>query len=294
MKISVCIASYRDIDLKNTVSSAFYNAKNKKNISFSIVSQAEEKENPDLSEFPVASYKKFHWSESRGVCWARSIAVTKSDSDFILQVDSHSRFPKYWDELILNSHNRSKQFWGERIVLSQYPYSFWISDGKDYMIDLDEKLKTFPVWDKAVNNIQIGKSWKPVIDKDYGDEVFYWAGGCSFAKSNIFREVIPDPDIYFGGEEFSLAIRAYTRGIRLINSPENFVYSNFDRKNYNRRLHWEDHEHWFELEKRSREKLLKIYRGELRGRWGIYSNDLYEKFIKLNNLEVLKKIESVG
>lgn len=286
MKICVSIASYRDPDLINTINSAYSNATDVSNISFCVVSQ--DSKHPDLSKYPIDQYHKYHWKESLGVCWARNKAIQSCSSDYILQVDSHSRFPIGWDEVIEIENEIAEEFWGQRIILTQYPYAFLMIDGKEIYQDLDEKLKTFPIWSEEEKTIKLGTVWSPVQDKKHGDEVFYFAGGCSFASSEIMKSIIPDPEIYFNGEEMSIAIRAYTRGIRMINSPVNFIYSNFSRQNNNRNLHWEDHPKWFDLEKRSRIKLSKIYDGANLGEWGIESESLYEQFIKLTNLNKIK------
>ena len=286
MKICVSIASYRDLDLVNTIDSAYKNATHKDNISFCIISQ--DSDHPDLSQYPIDKYHKYHWKESMGVCWARNKVIDFCSSDYIFQVDSHSRFPAGWDEVIENQYGIAKEFWGEKIILTQYPYNFLLVNKKEIYQELEEKIKTFPIWDEEEKTIKLGTIWSPVQDKRYGDEVFYFAGGCSFASSKIMKSILPDPDIYFNGEEMSIALRAYTRGIRMINSPVNFIYSNFSRKNNNRSLHWEDHHDWFDLEKRSRIKLYKIYNGARLGDWGIESKPLYEQFIRLTNLYKIK------
>lgn len=287
MKICVSIASYRDPDLINTVADAWEKAQNKDNISFCVVSQAEDFEHPDLSFVPRINYHKYHWKKSLGVCWARNIAIDNCDSDYILQIDSHTRFPLHWDSIIEYSYNKSLPFWGNRIILTQYPYEFIVKDGKEMMINLDHKLKTHPVWDRKRDEVAIGKTWNEVEDIDHGDEVFHIAGGCTFAPNDLMKEILPDPQIYFSGEEISLAIRTYTRGIRMITSAENFVYSNYSRDT-GRRLHWEDHSQSSHVNKKSKHKVRQILSGEIQGFWGIESRPLYRQFLRLNNLQFLE------
>jgi hypothetical protein len=94
--IFLSIASYRDPDLINTVKSAYENAKNKESLFFSVFSQAENEEHPDLSFIPESQirYSKTHWSESKGACWARSRSTNNLKEKYFLQIDSHSRFKK--------------------------------------------------------------------------------------------------------------------------------------------------------------------------------------------------------
>lgn len=287
MNICVSIASYRDPDLINTVTDAWEKAKNKDNISFCVVSQAEDFEHPNLSFVPRINYHKYHWKKSLGVCWARNIAIHNCDSDYILQIDSHTRFPMHWDSIIEYQYSKSISFWGDRIILTQYPYEFVRKNDKDSIIELPHKLKTYPVWDKKRDQVVIGKNWNKVEDTEHGDEVFHFAGGCSFASNSMMKEILPDPEIYFSGEEISLAIRAYTRGIRLITPGRNFAYSNYSRDT-GRKLHWQDHSQSSYVNKKSLNKVKKILSGEVEGFWGIESRPLYRQFLKLNNMEFLE------
>lgn len=295
MKICVSIASYRDPDLLNTVESCYENAKNKQDISFCIVSQAEDDEHPSLAHIPNVYYYKYHWSESRGVCWARNIAVGMADAEYILQIDSHSRFKKNWDETLYNLYRNAIVFWGHRIILTQYADIFEWKDGKEeYSIYGDDnQQKAYVYWNEDNGTLGIGKEWQMVEDNVYGDEVFYVTGGCTFTHSAIFKSVIADPEIYFQGEELSIALRAYTRGIRMINPGKSFLYSNYVRESNDRRLHWEDNENWQELENKSRDKIRKLFSGNLQGDWGIHSYELYKQYMKLNNLDFLINNESI-
>lgn len=284
MKICVSIASYRDPDLINTVNSAYNNAVNKDDISFCIVSQAEEDEHPDLSHIPNVYYYKYHWSESRGVSWARNIAISKSKGDYILQIDSHSRFKEGWDEIIKKLYNDAKSYWGEKILLTIFPDPFEVIDGEETYSEFTVQLKTWPIWEQDNNSFNLGQEWEEVEDQIHGDEIFYIAAGCVFASAKVYKTILPDPEIYFE-DQMSIAIRAYSRGLRLINMPDSFVYSHYDREFNGRRLHWDDHEDWGELDSVSEDRLQRLYRGELGGFWGVESRSLYNQFIKLNGVE---------
>ena len=46
--------------------------------------------------------------DSKGVCWARSRILTKlrEQEEYVLQIDSHSRFKPGWDETLLNMYSQ--------------------------------------------------------------------------------------------------------------------------------------------------------------------------------------------
>ena len=52
-------------------------------------------------------------------------------------------------------------------------------------------------------------------------------------------EVPYDPELYFHGEEITLAIRAFTHGYTLFHPPEHVLWHEYTR--YYRQKHWDDH-----------------------------------------------------
>ena len=78
--IFINIASYRDPELGLTVEDCYKKSKNPENLFFSIVSDANDNEHPDLSFIPInqISYIKRDISKSSGVCSARSLAMNGS------------------------------------------------------------------------------------------------------------------------------------------------------------------------------------------------------------------------
>lgn len=291
--IFISIASYRDPDLIKTVQSCFNNAENKSRLYFSIFSQAEDDEHPDLSFIPdnQIRYLKTHWSESLGACWAREIATKDIVGKYFLQIDSHSRFKSKWDTLIINNFKKAVRFWGNRIIITNYPDPFEINnDGSDKLIDYPDLKKLEPFWDEKSKMIQAKHTWPNIVDIENGDEQFFFSANCAFTRADIMREIPYDKELYFTGEEPSIAIRAYTRGIRLISPIVKFMYTNYNRENSKRRLHWDDHEKWWEINLLSYKRLSKIMSGSMEFQeFGIGSKLLFEQYQKITNINLLEK-----
>jgi len=291
--IFISIASYRDPDLINTVKSCFEKAENKSRLFFSIFSQAEDSEHPDLSFIPdnQIRYRKVHWSESLGVCWARLRSSQPILGDFYLQIDSHSRFVSGWDNLIINNFYSAKDFWGNRIILTNYPDPFEIAeDGTDNLINYNGLRKIQAVWPDSSNILQGDSEWPLVVDTLYGDEQFYMAGGNIFSTTNIISEIPYDENLYFIGEEPTLAIRAYTRGIRLISPTVKFMYSNYNRENSKRHLHWEDSSKWWNLNIESFKRIKRVFSGDQSlGIYGIGSPQLFLQYQKIIGIDFSTK-----
>lgn len=295
--IFISIASYRDPDLINTVRDCYDKAKYKECLFISVYSQAEHDEHPDLSFMPKDQirYTKVNWDQARGACYARSVSSENINTNFFLQIDSHSRFKEFWDELIIQNFFTAKKYWGERIILTNYPDPFVIENGLVRLIDYPSLKKIDIHWDEPSKMIQAKNDWPDVVDTVFGDEHYFLSGGCFFCKSYILNEVPYDKDLYFIGEEPSMALRAYTRGIKLISPVVKFMYSNYDREHPKRSLHWEDHKDWWKLNRQSYMKLSKIMTGDKSfGVYGIDSEYLFEDYQKKTGIDLSSKKDEIS
>jgi hypothetical protein len=281
--IFVSIASYRDPDLINTVKSCYENSSNKDSLFFSIFSQAEDLEHPDLSFIPEGQirYLKTHWSESRGACWARATSTRNIIGDYFLQIDSHTRFDKNWDQVAIDAYNKSTEFWGNNIILTTYPHSFTINqETKEERLNSGLEVQTITgFWNEEAKMLWGKSTGKVVKDTVYGDESLFLSAGFLFSKAETMKKIPYDSELYFAGEEASIFIRAYTRNIKLICPPQNFLYSNYDREVPDRKLHWEDRPNWWDLNLESYKKLKRIMTGDKSlGIYGIESEDLFKEY----------------
>lgn len=294
-KLLVSVASYRDPDLANTIRSAYDNAKHPEQLFFSVFSQAEENEHPDLSFVPESqmSYKKAHWSESQGACWAREIANRDISGDYFLQIDSHSRFLPHWDKLITSAYKKAQGFWGNRIILTRYPDPFELDDnGNAELFSQPNFFKIETYWHEPSE--MVASRWADVVDTTNGDEQFYLSAGCIFTEVSLMKQLPYDPELYFVGEEFSMALRAYTRGIRLITPTVKFMLTNYNRANSKRRFHWQDHEQWHQLNRKSYERVGKMMDGNLTDIYGIGSKFLFEQYQKLIGIDFASKRQIIS
>lgn len=294
MVIFLSIASYRDPDLVNTVRSAYDNATNPADIFFSVFSQAEEHEHPDLSFVDQLRYQKSHWSESLGACWAREIATRDLVGDYFLQIDSHSRFVKGWDEILINAYKKAQQHWGERIWFTNYPDAFELDEaGNAVLQPLQTLYKLRAHWHE--DSRMVMGAWEDVKDTENGDEQYFMSANCMFAETKLAAEIPYDRELYFTGEEPSLGLRAYTRGMKLISPTVKFMYTNFNRPNSKRRLHWEDHPHWHQINQKSYERLSKIMTGDLSlGIYGIGSTELFDEYQKVTGIDLSDKKDIIA
>ena len=105
--IYVQIASYRDPELIPTLHSLLDNAKHPHLLTICVAHQADKKDKWDtLEEFKNDNrfiIIDIPAKESKGTCWARhQIQRFYDNQQYTLQLDSHHRFAKNWDETCIN------------------------------------------------------------------------------------------------------------------------------------------------------------------------------------------------
>lgn len=242
-KIFVQIASYRDPQLVPTLRSLFDNADNPEMFNVGIVWQKDD--NESLEEFeghPQVKYLTFDYKDSHGLGWARSQNVQLFDGEELtLQIDSHHRFLKGWDTLMLEDYEQALSF-SENPILSTYLTPFKVSDGDDpnqynetpclmsqYKFSDDKLLMSMPWY------IQDFKERDTVIKARTISGHFY------LVNSKFIHEVPYDPDIYFGGycEETTMSVRAWTSGYDFFSPYRQYIWHEYTREG--RPKHWEDH-----------------------------------------------------
>lgn len=297
MGIFVSIASYRDPDLINTVRNCYEQAYDKDGLFFCIVSQADYEEHPDLSFIPESQvrYICVPWQKSLGACWAREIASRRIDKEYFLQIDSHSRFVDNWDKIVIEKYNKCEKYWGD-MVFTHHPNGFERIDGKDvYENKIQEKPNfSTAVWSDEARMLQ--PVWYFTEPSQYGYESFYVCANSFFCRSEIIKKVPYDKELYFIGEEPSLTLRLYTRNIRVINPPMNYMFHMYNppNKKVKRNLHWEDNQSWINMNKRSYERLAKIMTGDMSmGIYGIGSIQKYQEFKDRIGVELDQKYNDI-
>jgi len=302
--IDVCIASYRDSELVPTIRSAWDNSSDPSKLHFTVVSQDEDDKHPDLSFIPPEqlTYHKFHWSQSKGACWAREIGSRDINGTFFLQIDSHSRFRPNWDKSIIDSYLDSYAHHG-KIVFTACPEAYKVKDdGQDEFYYRDPLLKPIVVWNESEQMVcffnEAGTAFQDASSSPYGDEIYSLSANSIFCFKEIIEEVPYDSLLYFYGEEPSLALRLYTRGIKIINTPINFMFHEYKGSwgegPPKRNSHWDDDSEWYILNGQSYERLAKILTGDMSlGIYGIADYDLYLQWIEKTGVELRDKYDLI-
>jgi len=248
--IFVSIASFRDKELIKTVESCLPKAKYPNDIKIGIYWQYDEEEDlTALDNIPQVESCKIYWKDVEGsVCWARNLIQEKlfKNEEYYFQIDSHTLFAQDWDELLIKMY---KSLPTDKAVISVGPPYY-------YDETAEGALPPEP-WDENIETIGDIK-YETVIKKQkldsFGGGYFMYgflpaedtskpflarhiSAALLFTTGEWVKEVPYDPNLYFHGEEGSLAVRSFTNGYDIYN-PNKFVVWHSKYRFPDRKRHW--------------------------------------------------------
>jgi hypothetical protein len=258
--IFVQIASFRDPQLNPTLEDMIANAKYPENLRIGICNQYNPGDDFNLDEHK--NDERFRIdniidTDSQGVCWARHMVQQRySGETYTLQIDSHMRFEKNWDEEMIQMIKDLQGKGYKKPLLTGYVSSF--------DPDNDPKGRTQDPWRMTFDRFtpegcvfflpETIPGWKEL--KEPITARFYSAHFC-FTLGQFAVEVQHDPNYYFHGEEISIAVRSYTHGYDLFHPHKVLIWHEYTRKN--RTKHWDVDKEWYKKNdashKRNRELL---------------------------------------
>ena len=245
-KIFIQIASYRDPQLLPTIKDCLEKSTYPENLVFGICRQFNPEDGFDnLEEFLDDDRFKIidvYYTESKGVCWARNkVQQLYKDEEYTLQIDSHMRFEKGWDETLINMIIGLQQEGYKKPLLTGYVSSF--DPDNDPQGRVNEPWRM--VFDRFIPEgavfflPEVIPNWKEMTSPIPAR--FYSAHFC-FTLGEFSKEVQHNPNYYFHGEEISVAVRAYTHGYDLFHPHRVIIWHEYTRKN--RTKQWDDDKTW--------------------------------------------------
>jgi len=246
--IFVSVAAFCDPWLVQTLRDACAKAADPRQLVFGVFEQDAEPREDELqavvAEHGAAlRYRSVHPAQSRGVCWARAaVGELYADEAYLLQIDSHMLFEPRWDELLLAQYAALRQR-SARPIITVYPWGFEIEDGQP-VVKIEPSTNTTLVM-RPVPEAQMLPDNPTMMFRT--EHAFvrepvagcHVAGGFLFTSGDFVREVPYDPQLYFHGEEQSLALRAWTRGWDIWHPPHIPLYHLYKQPQTEHRAH-----HW--------------------------------------------------
>lgn len=242
-KIFISIASYRDTETESTILDAIRKAKNPNRLVIGLCLQDDLNTNIDqISSLNNVKILRFHWKDSLGACWSRSLIQRKlfDNEKYYLQLDSHHRFRKDWDEWLVTHFDMIKQKYNKPILGGYCP---------GYNLD-DHEYEDKPMQISAFGSFQddgdlfffprLISNFSELREKNiFSIPARFLSGHFIFADGIFCHECPYDPNLYFRGEELSLSARAYTHGYDFFHPTHSIIWHEYTR--HYQPKHWNDH-----------------------------------------------------
>ena len=252
MKIFIQIASYRDPELIPTINSCLENAKYPENLVFGICNQYNPKDDFNIGEFE--NDKRFKilnipYSESKGVCWARNqVQQLYDEEEYTLQIDSHMRFEKDWDETLIGMIKQLQELGIPKPLLTGYVSSYDPNNDPEGRVRVPWRM----AFDKYIPEGAVFflpetiPNWQ---DIDLPVPARFYSAHFCFTLGCFAKEVQHNPDFYFHGEEISIAVRAFTHGYDLFHPHRVVLWHEYTRNG--RVKQWDDDKEWWKLNEKA-------------------------------------------
>jgi hypothetical protein len=212
--IYLSLASYRDPELIPTVASALATALHPDRLVFGLGWQ----HTPDET-LPADWHKDEHFriidvphDKTRGCCWMRSELMKRwTGEDFFLQLDSHHRFADHWDAQLIQIYDDLLGIGVKKPLLTSYISSY---DPRNdpagrhptpFSHHFDRLIPEGSYFTRPADM----PSWQ---QRTYPERNRFFSAHFAFSRGQFCEDVPYDPELWFHGEEPSMALRAYTHG----------------------------------------------------------------------------------
>jgi hypothetical protein len=176
---------------------------------------------------------RVNYLDARGPAWARYMVIDKlyKGEDYILQVDSHTRFVPEWDEIIINNYKQLP----EKSAISHYPSVFDPRENhdelpKDYHRTIARMCKGFYNSDGILQPT----AGLMALDKKESKSSPFLGAGFTFYPGFVHDEIKMDPYLpyLFHGEEILFSLRLVAKGYKFYSPAENVVFHFYYRKDF--------------------------------------------------------------
>jgi hypothetical protein len=226
--IFVQIPAYRDPELVPTLDDMIEKAAYPDRLRIAVCWQDEDPECIQKHmQDPRFTFITMHWSQARGVCWARNLLNRLYRGEpYFLQLDSHHRFASGWDAQLVEIHT---QLGGGKILISEYPPGY--DYGADGQIQLEETVsRSVFSGHRTLEGIPILRGKKTEVTS-VPSPAHFLSAGFIFGPGLFCEEVPYDPYHYFQGEEIALSLRAFTYGYDFFHALRPLVWHLYGCRN---------------------------------------------------------------
>ena len=257
--IFVSIASYRDPELLKTLKDCLDKAKYPETLRFGIAWQHSPEDTWDtLDEYKDDSRFKIidiNYKDAQGVCWARNqIQKIWEDETYYLQLDSHHRFTKDWDNTLVKMLKSLQKKGHKKPLITAYLPSYDPANESKledvWSLEFDRYMPQGPIFIKPHNH----PNWRELTEPY---PARFLSGHFIFTLGRWANEVMYDPQLYFHGEESSLAARSFTWGYDLFHPHLPIIWHEYTRAGKTKQ--WDDDQTWPQRDQLSFSRYRKLF-----------------------------------
>lgn len=247
--IFVQIPAYRDEEIIPTVKDLYAKAKHPDNISVGVCWQNQL--DGGNGKLKIEEFEQnvrildVDASTSEGVGWAKRQAQSLyKNEDYVLAVDSHSRFAKYWDTALIEL---LKQCPSSKAIVSSSPHPYRLNTQ-----DLVEESATFRYPSHyAANGFLKLVALRFSPEPDLPLQAPFLSPRFMFSRAQFIEDVPADPFVYFSEEEITLSMRAWCAGWDVYHPPRVPIWHLYNSDLELRPLHWKENDKWRKYQQRS-------------------------------------------
>jgi hypothetical protein len=214
--IFIQIASYRDFELSKTILSAVNTQSGRHSIHFGVFNLYQKENEIYIPTLPNLKVIEKEAPEGLGVGKSRNIANSLYDGeDYYLQIDSHTRFKKNWDQFYVNEVKKFQECGIKKPLLTTYPGSYSYGDNLQEVMNLEETVNivSFKEHPENFTNSLIPSQLGVAPE---GRAVNRSVSAGSIFTVGSFSEMDFNDKIVFWGEEILLAAKSFTNGFDLL------------------------------------------------------------------------------
>ena len=169
------------------------------------------------------------YRHATGPCLARATAQTlHRGEEYILQIDSHMRFRKNWDEYLLEQISQCPN--SEKSVLTAYPPAYVLdANGAAECVNNETRSTILVPWKFCDGMLR----QKGRLLNETSDVIPcpLYAAGFNFSSASVIKDCPYDGTLHhlFFGEEMSMAVRLYTHGYDFFSPAQSVCYHKWTR-----------------------------------------------------------------
>ncbi|MFM0068989.1 GlcNAc-transferase family protein [Paraburkholderia aspalathi] len=176
--------------------------------------------------------------KTQGACWARNLVQQFYRGErYTLQLDSHHRFVESWDQILIDMLESLRDESPKPILTTYLP--MYDAENQQTPNTSELYLTAFRCFSSEGVLQSTAKLTRSEDIPERPVRSRFYSAHFGFSDGHFCEAVQYDPELFFGGDEMSIAVRAFTHGYDLYN-PNRFVAWHHNIRGTRPRM-WDDH-----------------------------------------------------